>query len=460
MFCGVQRTAGLCRFQTTFSEAVWLSDSAIGLATEPGYRTKPRSFALSQPEFAAYVAIDWADRKHYWACTDAQDSHRDRGDLRNTPEAVDTWVANLLARFPEGLLAVCLEQSRGGLVYQLGKHARLVLFPVHPATLASFRQAFFPSGAKGDPGDTALLLELLLRHRHHLRRLDPDTPETRLLSMLTERRRRLVDERTRQSNRLTAWLKMYFPQPLDWIDNIDSPLGCDFLERWPTLQQLQRAKPDTVERFFREHNSRSETRIRERIEAIRTAVAAVEDMALLEAGAAATATLVTLLKALNATIASLDQRIAALPKHPETDLFANLPGAGPVLLPRLIVAFGTRRERFHSASELAAYSGIAPVTRQSGKSKTVQFRRACPTFLRQTFHEFAAHSLAKSQWARQFYDGQRAKGKRHHAAVRALAFRWIRILFRCWKDRTPYDEALYLEALHRRRQPNDHASGN
>jgi len=401
-------------------------------------------------EFSAYVAIDWADQHHCWRLADAEGKYRDHGDLRNTPEAIDTWVAGLLLRFPEGSLAVCLEQSRGGLVFQLGKYARLVLFPVHPATIASYRQAFFPSGAKGDPGDTALLLEVLLHHRQHLRRLDPDTPETRLLGMLIELRRRLVDERTRQSNRLTAWLKMYFPQPLDWIDNIDAPLGCDFLERWPTLQQLQRAKPETVERFFREHNSRSETRIQERLEAIRTAVAAVQDTALLEAGAAATDALVALLKSLNANIGSLDQRIAALPKHPETDLFAGLPGAGPVLLPRLIVAFGTRRERFQSAAELAAYSGIAPVTKQSGKSKSVQFRRACPAFLRQTFHEFAAHSVVKSSWARQFYDQQRQRGKRHHAAVRSLAFRWIRVLFRCWKDRQPYDEARYLEALQKR----------
>jgi transposase len=408
-------------------------------------------------EISAYVAIDWADQQHCWRLADAEATHRDHGDLRNTPEAIDTWVAGLLARFPEGSVAVCLEQSRGGLVFQLGKYQRLVLFPVHPATIASFRQAFFPSGAKGDPGDTALLLELLLHHRHHLRRLDPDTPETRLLGRLIELRRRLVDERTRQSNRLTAWLKMYFPQPLDWIDNIDAPLGCDFLQRWPTLQQLQRAKPETVERFFREHNSRSETRIQERIQAIGSAVAAVHDTALLEAGAAATDALVTLLKALNATIGALDQRIAALPKHPEADLFAGLPGAGPVLLPRLIVAFGTRRERFQSASELAAFSGIAPVTKQSGKSKSVQFRRACPAFLRQTFHEFAAHSVAKSTWARQFYDRQRQRGKRHHAAVRSLAFKWVRILFRCWKDRTPYDEARYLESLARRQGPKNQA---
>jgi transposase len=394
--------------------------------------------------------------EHYWQLTTGEGATRESGQLLNTPEAIDTWAAELQARFPGKLLAVCLEQARGALVYQLSKYAHLVLFPVHPATLASFRQAFFPSGAKGDPSDTALLLEVLLHHRHRLRRLDPDTVETRQLRLFVELRRRLVDERTRESNRLTAWLKMYFPQPLDWIDDIDSPLGCDFLERWPTLEQLQRAKDETIEGFFREHNSRSQARIGERVEGIRKAVPAVQDTALLQAGAAATASLVALLKALNGAIASLDQHIAQqVSQHPEAHLYSGLPGAGPALVPRLIVAFGTKRDRFQSAAELAAYSGIAPVTRQSGKSKSVHFRFACPKFLRQTFHEFAAHSTAKSEWAREFYQRQRNKGMRHHAAVRALAFKWIRILFCCWQDQTPYDEQRYLQALQQRRAPHN-----
>lgn len=413
---------------------------------------------MSQSEFAAYVAIDWADKKHFWQLAQAEGQPCEHGELLHTPEAIDTWVAGLLARFP-GSVAVCLEQSRGALVFQLSKFPQLVIYPVHPNTMGLFRQAFFPSGPKGDPSDAGLLLEILLKHRERLRRLEPDTVENRLLLMLVEIRRKLVNERTRQSNRLTAWLKMYFPQPLDWIDNIDSPLGCDFLERWPTLEKLQRARTETLEDFFREHNSRSETRIQERLHAIRTAVPAVKDAALLQAGAAATASLAALLKALNSAIASLDQNIGdQLPRHPEAALFAGLPGAGPVLLPRLTVAFGTRRERFQSAAELAAYSGIAPVTRQSGNSRSVHFRFSCPKFLRQTFHEFAAHSVAKSEWARQFYKQQRDRGKRHHAAVRSLAFKWIRVLFRCWKDRTAYNEARYVESLQKRRGPKTQES--
>ena len=102
---------------------------------------------------------------------------------------------------------------------------------------------------------------------------------------------------------------------------------------------------------------------------------------------------------------------------------------------------------------MECYSGIAPVTEASGQSEWVHFRWACPKFLRQTFHEFAGHSIAKSEWARAFYDLQIGKGKEHHAAVRALAFKWIRVLFACWKKRTPYDEQIYLQSLRKRNSP-------
>lgn len=407
----------------------------------------------TQPEFAAFVAIDWADQKHYWQLADVAGRNREHSSLLHKPEVIDDWVTGLCTRFPEGWIAVALEQSRGALAYQLSKYDRLVLFPVHPTVVARFREALYPSGCKGDPSDAGLLLELLLHHRLHLRPLQPDSAETRLLRLLVELRRRLVNERTRQSNRLTAWLKMYFPQALEWIDNIDSPLGCDFLERWPTLQRLQRAHNDTTENFFREHNSRSKARIRERVEAIGKAVPAVTDPALLQAGEAAVLSLAPLLRALNGSIANLDQLIAEKSsKHPDAYLFSDLPGAGPVLTPRLIVAFGTRRERYQSALEIASYSGIAPITRESGNSKSVRFRFACPKFLRQTFHEFAACSTTSSQWAKQFYQQQRARRKRHHVIVRALALKWIRVLFRCWKDRIPYDETRYLKVLEQRRK--------
>ena len=148
--------------------------------------------------------------------------------------------------------------------------------------------------------------------------------------------------------------------------------------------------------------------------------------------------------------AFLCRRSQRAQRHPAFALFQALPGAGPVFASRLLVAFGEQRERYTSAAELQKYAGIAPVTERSGKKSWVHWRLQCPKFLRQTFVEWAAESVRHSFWAQLYYQQHRDKGKSHQAAVRALAFKWIRILYRCWQDRTPYDESVYLQALTRR----------
>ena len=163
--------------------------------------------------------------------------------------------------------------------------------------------------------------------------------------------------------------------------------------------------------------------------------------------------LIRILREIRNAITSYDKQIETLARqHPEFAIIDSLPGAGAALTPRLIAALGTLRDRYSSASDLQAYSGIAPVLASSGKQRWVHCRWACPKFLRQTFHEWALHSIRSSVWAKVFYEQQRARGKSRHTVVRALAFKWIRILFRCWKDRTPYDENLYLQVLERRRK--------
>ncbi len=139
--------------------------------------------------------------------------------------------------------------------------------------------------------------------------------------------------------------------------------------------------------------------------------------------------------------------------HPDASLFRALPGAGAAMAPRLLAAMGSDRERLADAQEVQQLSGIAPVTRQSGKTRVVQQRWTCSRFLRQTFHEFAAHSIKQSRWAKAYYDMMRARGNKHQAAVRALAFKWIRIIFRCWKNRTLYNEKTYTASLIKRQSP-------
>jgi transposase len=238
---------------------------------------------------------------------------------------------------------------------------------------------------------------------------------------------------------------------LHWFDDVAGPLVGALLARWPSLEELQRSHPGTLRKFFHEQNCRGEEKIEARITAIYQAMPATQDEAV-RAGAAAIARgLVEVLVTLRKNIVEFDRRIAEIvATHPEAPLFDSLPGAGKVLVPRLIVAFGTRRERFADAEEMQRYSGIAPVKIASGKTLQVHFRRACPKFLRQTFHEFASHSIATSIWAKAYYQHLRNDEKKdHHAAVRSLAYKWIRIIYRCWKDSKPYDEQIYLRSLRR-----------
>ena len=407
-----------------------------------------------ESQFVAFVGIDWADEKHVWCLQAAGSQKRESGELEHTPETVEAWVGQLCQRFGKGSIAIAVEQSRGALVFMLSKYEPLHLFPVPSTMSASMRKALYPSGSKDDPRDADLLLDLLLQHRDKLRRLSPDTEATRRIQNLVEERRKLVDEKTAQTNRLTGDLKIYFPQMLDWFERLDTELVCALLERWPTLEDLQKVPPAQLRTFFHKHHCWDQELIGRRLLAIRQALPAIRDRAVIEAKGMVVKVIVQVIPHLVQGIADLDKKIEeAAEAHPDFFIFDSLPGAGAVLAPRLLAVFGSQRERYDSARELQCYSGIAPVTAKSGKMKWVHFRWACPKFLRQSFHEWAGHSIAYSVWARSYYQQLRSRGKGHHAAVRALAFKWIRVLFRCWKDGVAYDEGKYQAALARRGSP-------
>jgi transposase len=410
--------------------------------------------SAAEPQFAAFVAIDWADQKHAWSLQASGSDQRESDEMKHTPEAVEAWVSMLSARFAGKPIAVALEQKHGALVFMLGKYADLHLYPIHPRAAAQFRAALYPSGAKDDPVDADLLLDMLVLHRKHIRPLRPDSQQTRLVQHQVEARRRLVNEKTRQILRLTAKLKLYFPQVLECFDKVESPLVGALLRRWPTLPDLQRARPETLRSFFRQHNCRDGERIEERIQKIQHSVPAITDPAVVEPAVTMTRNLIELIATLHAGIAELDQQIAqATAEHPDFGVFDSFPGAGPVLAPRLLAAFGSCRDRYTTAAEMQKLSGIAPIVKRSGKTESVHFRRACPKFLRQTFHEWAGHSIAFCDWARVFYQQKRQEGFEHHAAVRELAFKWIRIAYRCWQDGVPYDNTRYVESLQRHGSP-------
>jgi transposase len=402
-------------------------------------------------EYAAFVGLDWADKKHDCCLVDAATGNKEFSVIKHSPQAIQERATNLQKRFGGRTVAVALEHSRGPLIFALLKYDFLALYPINPSTLARYREAFSPSRAKDDPTDADYAVELLIHHRDRLKAWMPDDSKTRTLQYLVEHRRRVVSDRTRASNRLTALLKLYFPQVLDWSPDVRTGMACDFLLKWPTLREVKKARPATLEKFFREHNSARSEALAARLKAIKGSMPLTEDEAVISSSVVMMKTLARQMKLAISAIKEFDQHIAELcESHDDYHLFASLPGSGSVYSSRLLAAFGTDRARFESADEVARLSGIAPVIERSGQSSWTRWRYFCPKFLRQSFVEYAGESIKHSFWARAYYEGQKAKGKSHQAAVRALAFKWVRVIYRCWQTRGEYNEVKYLESLRRK----------
>ena len=408
---------------------------------------------LNMTSFTAFIGIDWADAKHDICIQSADSDEREFDVVPHQVERIDEWAHAMRRRFGSPI-AVAVELSKGPIVYALQKHDCFVIFPVNPSTLAKYREAFQPSRAKDDPTDAELAVDLILRHPERFKPLQPQSVEIRMLASLVEQRRNFVGDKIRITNRLRVALKQYYPQMLEWFEHIDTPLFCDFVTRWPTLLQVKRARKSTLRKFFHAHNMRFEHVVERRLDAIKAATPLTLDAAVVLPHRLQALVYVEQLRVMLSAIKQFDIEIESVAKqHEDYALFTALPGAGPSLAPRLLVAFGEQRERYKSAADIQKYSGVAPVTERSGKKHWVHWRWQCPTFLRQTFVEWAAQTINKSYWAGEFYRQQRAKGNTYQAAVRALAFKWIRILFRCWQTRIPYDEVVYLKALERRGSP-------
>lgn len=413
---------------------------------------------MNTPPYAAFVGIDWADAEH--AVCLLEEETVEHTMVPQEAAALDAWVAGLRQRFGGRPVAVCLEQSRGALLYALLKYDGLVLFPLNPKQLARYREAFGPSGAKNDPDDAELLARFVREHHQRLRVWKPDDALTRSLRLLTEDRRHWVAERTAAGNRLLGHLKEAYPLALDFLGkHVYAERFLNLLQKFPSQHELQRAAPRKLAEWLHKLHRMVDDPPADpgrdpRIVALKQAPPLVTDEAVLRHGRLAVKHLVTLLQQLNETITEYDREIAALvEQHPDRKLFASFDGAGDALVPRLVAAFGTDRQRFASAEEVQQFSGIAPVQLQSGKSCVVKMRRACPKFLRQTFHEFAKCSLLTCRWAQAYHALLRSRGHGYHSAVRALAFKWIRILFRCWQTRQPYDDARYLRQLQLKQSP-------
>ena len=308
--------------------------------------------------YAAFVGIDWADQKHAVCLVDPQHPRAEHSDLEQQPAAIDEWATSLRRRFPTGQIAVCLEQSRGALIYALMKYDFLVLFPVNPLQLARFREALEPSGAKDDPDDAQLLVELLQKHGDRLRAWKPDDVQTRLLRLLVEDRRGLVDQRTAFGNALKSRLKQYYPLALDMFDDVTSNLACAWLMRWSSFDSLRAASEQELREFYRAAACWHAATVEKRLAAWRAAQSLTDDQAIVQSGQLQSGVLVRQIVELNRAIGDYEARIAQLmEQHDDGPLFQSFPGAGAALAPRLLAAFGSDRDRLDDAQQMQRLCG-------------------------------------------------------------------------------------------------------
>ena len=391
------------------------------------------------------VGIDWADELHAWHLQDNDQS--DCGNLQQDAEQIDAWIKQLGEQFPDRHFAMAIETCKGPLISALLKYDNITIYPVNPAALAAYRKAFAHGGGKNDPGDALLLAQYLKHYIDQLRPLRQNQPLTRKLSAMAEDRRRLVDQRTAHCNELKAVLKSYFTEVLKLgAAKIYADFIIAFLLKYPSLELAQKAGANKLRKLFFGIGLKSKAQ--QRVELLIGATALSNDSVLLETCSMRVSALVSLIQNYNQQVRIYENKIAeAVIEHEDYAIYQSLPGASDLTHSRMIAAMGDDRTRYSSAESLQCASGIAPLTTQSGKQRFVSSRWACTKFLKQTFHEFAGLSIKQSKWAAAYYQMQKDKGKTPQMAKRALAYKWQRIIFRCWRDRVPYDEAKYIQRL-------------
>lgn len=408
---------------------------------------------MNTTPYAALIGLDWGHERHAIALRPEGGAIEQRS-LEHSAENLHAWLDELHQRFGGRPVALAIESSRGAVIHALGARDWITVYPIHPKTSARYREAFTPSGAKDDQPDADVLLALIERHRDRLKPLHRDDDSTRRLDLFCRARRTAVDLRTQLLNRMQSLLQGYFPQALELCgEDLGAPLALDLLTRWPTLAALHKVRPHTLRAFYYTHNVRRPESVDARLQRVAQARALTEDLVVIEVSVAQLHGLIAQLRPLQKHIATLDETIAQVfATHPDAAIFRALPGAGKVLAPRLAAAFGTDRTRYADAESVGRYIGVLPVLERSGGRKWVHWRWSAPKFLRQSFVEWAKQTTRYCEWAGAYYALQKRRGKRPQAIYRSLAAKWIRILWRCWHDRTPYDDARYCAAL------KDHAS--
>lgn len=393
-----------------------------------------------------FVGLDWAATTHAVCVIDEAGAVRWRGTVSHSAAGLAELVQRVARFGPPASLPVALERP-SGLVVDTLLEAGFLVVPIHPNVVKASRPRYSAAGGKSDPGDAYLLADLLRTDGHRFRPLQPLADETRALRTLVRGRDDLVAQRVALANQLRALLERFWPGAAGIFADVDSPIALAFLTRYPTPPSAERLGERRLAQFLRRHAYCGRRSAAELLARLRSAPLSRTADAETEASGELVQALVAVLTPLIAQIHQLSATIAAaLAQHADGPRVQSFPRSGAVNAAQILAELGDDRARFPTAEQLAAEGGVAPVTHASGKHHGVAFRWACNKRLRQALTTFADNSRHASAWAAAVYTRARARGCDHPHAIRILGRAWVRILWRCWQDRRPYDVTLHRAA--------------
>lgn len=398
------------------------------------------------PQF--FAGLDWATEAHAICVVDEQGGVADRFDVAHDAAGL-LAATRKLKRFANehGPVAVAIERP-SGLIVDVLLEAGHPVFPIHPNAVKALRPRYRSHGAKTDASDAYLLADALRTDGHRFRRLVPQSDAIRALRALVRGRDDLVATRTEMANQLRSLLESFWPGATAIFADIDSPIALAFVQRYPTAESASRLGEKRLAAFLAQHSYCGRRATGELLERLRSAAdggaGELEAEAKGEVVRGLACTLERLVQQITLLTARIEHEIAALP---DGRIVMSFPRAGRICAAQILAELGDVRERFPSDQILAAEAGVAPITYESGKRRAVAFRWACNHRLRRAITCFADNSRHTSTWASAIYRRALDRGCDHPHAIRILSRAWLRVLWRAWTDRKPYDPQLHRGAM-------------
>jgi transposase len=396
-------------------------------------------------QFDHFAGFDWASDKHDACIVDRSGRIVVQLEFPDTAEGWKQFGGKLPAL---GKVAVAIETSRGAAVERL-LSLGLTVYPMNPKAAERYRDRKAPSGVKDDTLDAWSFGDALRTDGRDWRPLLPEDPQSQLLRILCRDEIALIEQRTALVLQLKAALHEYFPAALEAFDDWAQRFAWEFVAQFPTPKALVTAGKRRWQSFLHTHRLCRPATMEKRLEVFaRADQFASPSSSVTTAKSLLAVTLAKTLRALQGQIDEYRKQIEqAFSDHPDGGIFASLPAGGERLAPRILGEMGSDRRLFESAESLQCYAGTAPVTKKSGKSRYVGFRRACNMTLRTTIHLWSDESRRKCAWADAYYQQKKAQGMSHAKSLRCLGQRWLKIIWRMWQDHVPYDEALHMKSL-------------